>query len=126
MTIPDPNNPHEASRRWHEKFEHLPPHPGPEPKITGVTVGGKDCIGGEKHLYISWHEPDHNVYWIRTCALCGRPDWDDLDREIREFIIKAVPSHHPANEPTGHSVTECAKRGCKQADLTNPEESGTL
>lgn len=136
MTIPDPNNPHEASRRWHEKFEHLPPHPGPEPEITGVTVGGKGCIGGEEHLYIAWHEPEHNVYWIRTCAICGRPDWDALDDSIRVFIgerLKTFMIKHPnimATDRTGlygalRSLFELEKLKA-EADLTNPEGSGTL
>lgn len=174
MTIPDPRNPHEASRRLRAEAEKIelqqpamdaghPPdnpdeqcgcaHPAdasiascsrcaigecgyPHPAITGITFGGKGCINGEEHLYIAWHEPGHNVYWIRTCALCGRPDWDALDDSIRVFIgerLKTLMIKYPnimATDRTGlygalRSLFELEKLK-PEPDLTNPEESGTL
>ena len=41
-----------------------------------------DC----EHHWASSHEPGHIVYWVRTCTLCHRVDWADLDREVRNAV----------------------------------------
>lgn len=39
-----------------------------------------------EHHWVSEHEPNHILYWVRICSQCNQPDWDDLDREIKKLL----------------------------------------
>lgn len=41
-----------------------------------------------KHHWVSQHQPDHEIYWVRICSFCHEPDWDDLDRSILQELIR--------------------------------------
>lgn len=47
-----------------------------------VAMAADDC----EHHWASGHEPGHIVYWVKTCTVCHKVDWDDLDYEIRKAV----------------------------------------
>ena len=40
----------------------------------------------DEHHWVSHHQPDFPVYWIRRCSLCGYYDPDDMAEQIAKHV----------------------------------------
>jgi hypothetical protein len=38
---------------------------------------------------VSQHEPGHQIYWVKICSFCGKPDWDALDKAISSLLYNS-------------------------------------
>jgi hypothetical protein len=82
------------------------------------------------HHFVSKHEPDHEIYWVKICSLCGEPDWYDLDRQIREAsrardtaMIADIRSEVPrdSEEPIGEFQNRIAQAR-EGSDMIAPDD----
>jgi len=55
-----------------------------------------------RHSWVSIHQPDMPVYWIRQCSFCCRFDADDLRREIARTRC-VIPT---ADDEAAHAEVE--------------------
>jgi len=53
-------------------MSNMPTDPGPTAQVR--------C---DEHHWVSTHQPDFPVYWIRQCSLCGYYDPVDMAEQIR-------------------------------------------
>lgn len=79
------------------------PHLAPAELVGALHDRAEAATDECEHHWASRHEPAHIVYWVRTCTICHRVDWDDLDREVRLGVAKLL------GDP-GQSTANCENR----------------